>query len=49
MRRIARVLVAVAWFAAVSLIVSPPASQAAAESSPAPGPCLLWNGVIFCP
>jgi len=49
MRRIARVLISVAWFAAISLLVSPPSSEAAAETSPQPGPCILWNGVFFCP
>jgi len=49
MSRTARILISVAWFATISLIASAPATPAAADTSPQPGPCFLYNGVFFCP
>jgi hypothetical protein len=49
MKRTTRVLLAVAWFAAISLFVSPPPTQAVSNTGPQPGPCFYYNGVFFCP
>lgn len=48
MRRTARVLISLAWFAAISLIASAPTAPAVADTVSQPGPCFYYNGVYFC-
>jgi len=49
MSRTARILISVAWFAAISLVASAPATQAADVTPSQDGPCILYNGIYFCP
>jgi hypothetical protein len=49
MSQTARVLISVAWFAAISLIASAPPAQVASETPPQDGPCYVYNGVYICP
>lgn len=49
MRRVTRVLLSLAWFAAISLVATPAPSRAAEEAPPVPGPCFYYHGVYICP
>ena len=49
MIQIVRVIVSVAWFAALSLLVSQPTAEVSTDTPPEPGPCYYLNGIYICP